>query len=486
MDGLRRRRDSPKSQQAASEEEAAVEGALERMEKEEHVMHKTRASSTSESGGQIDDVRAQAHGKKIGSDAGLPSSPELAHPFWSPKAQAEVALQNARPRSLEEEERRLGGRDTATVPRPYGLEERARRPPEVKVDDREMEPDYSPFSQPPPTSMSELPGAELANMGEAKLFPVGQPEGNAGSDLTSGLENAVPQGLRAAVLSSPGETSGSRPLVLSDQQVLPSTGAVKEDGGVEQLGELINVQNVQSQGSRVERVAYESREVPVETELELAQMRSLVEHLVDRIERVEADKAASFGSASSGRLGWVDHQALDRELARQAQRRELEAFTQQGLDYQVPEGPPRFPSASPASSACPPLPLPTNSEVASGISGQRTQGSPQYFALSPRASAQGLTGVVSVHGVDHVWKVINGTLKLEPLDFMDFKRLRALSPPPAPPSTTPPPSPPPLLPPRLDRLGFSTEKPDHRWRGVPYESGGSVAFPGSPWQVPTS
>ena len=61
-------------------------------------------------------------------------------------------------------------------------------------------------------------------------------------------------------------------------------------------------------------------------------MRSLVEHLAGRLERVECDRAASFGSASSGKYGWVDHQSLDRELARHAQAaaRELEAVQRRG------------------------------------------------------------------------------------------------------------------------------------------------------------
>ena len=42
-------------------------------------------------------------------------------------------------------------------------------------------------------------------------------------------------------------------------------------------------------------------------------MRSLVEHLTARLERVEEGR--SFGSASSGRYGYVDHEALERYFA---------------------------------------------------------------------------------------------------------------------------------------------------------------------------
>ena len=47
--------------------------------------------------------------------------------------------------------------------------------------------------------------------------------------------------------------------------------------------------------------------------LELVRMRSLVGHLGERLEKVEEGR--SFDSASSGRLGYVDHVALSKHLA---------------------------------------------------------------------------------------------------------------------------------------------------------------------------
>ena len=110
----------------------------------------------------------------------------------------------------------------------------------------------------------------------------------------------------------------------------PDFSETRRDGGQQQF--------VHSPRSNVQIAQASFRGHPVdavessETQFELIRMRSLVEHLADRIERFEGERPGSFGSASSGRLGWVDHVALDRELARQSQFRELEAFNQRGME----------------------------------------------------------------------------------------------------------------------------------------------------------
>ena len=73
-----------------------------------------------------------------------------------------------------------------------------------------------------------------------------------------------------------------------------------------------------------------------------------------------------------------------------------------------------------------------------------------------------------------MWKVVDGVLQLEPLDFQqDFKRLRSLSPPPAPPTSTPPPSPPCVMPPRSEvprsTVADAEQSPGRRVLGAMFE-----------------
>ena len=126
--------------------------------------------------------------------------------------------------------------------------------------------------------------------------------------------------------------TGSLALALAQQQ--RGTGDVDREaiqamvqaGGTSSAGRELVPSDVghvgESQPVQTEASAYGSeataRGVGLETEFELIRMR-------DRLEKIEEGKTGSFGSASSGRLGWVDHQALSRELARQAEVRESEA-----------------------------------------------------------------------------------------------------------------------------------------------------------------
>ena len=190
------------------------------------------------------------------------------------------------------------------------------------------------------------------------------------SGQADGLGRAAPSDSESAVVLSQRETTSPGPPVVLGPKILPGHGerlqitdqetrlalldacetqgqdqetalvAVRPPGGCEAEAmavggsQLVQAEAVAVHGSQ--RVHTEAsavgsdgtlRGLGLETEYELIRIRSLVEHLADRLEKVEEAKAGSFGSASSGRYGWVDHQALNQELTRQARVRELEAQT---------------------------------------------------------------------------------------------------------------------------------------------------------------
>ena len=174
---------------------------------------------------------------------------------------------------------------------------------------------------------------------------------------------------------------------------------------------------VQSDAASREVVGGAAVGVNEEAEFELLRMRSLVEHLQERLDRVEGDRNGSFGSASSGRMGWVDHQALDRELARQARAREFEAYGLRGSEIDSIS---RFPSVAPRPwTPGPPIGIPMDfpkpPSLPPALTSWPTQGShgpPQHYLLSPRARAPDALGVIKVQRVDHVWRVTYRELQL--------------------------------------------------------------------------
>ncbi|CAE7233580.1 RE1 [Symbiodinium sp. CCMP2592] len=232
---------------------------------------------------------------------------------------------------------------------------------------------------------------------------------------------------------------------------------------------------------------------PSEQHFEIVRLRSLVEHLHDRLEKAEAERSTrgsrSFGSASSG------HRVEELELKGQRvnfQSEEgyplppvppLPPFASEGWsswnasdplhsthDLVLGQEPPRqssldmdfgpsvhspmaFPgdkvpltstASAPGATLSPSevpsmdfglhsftgppgvqsssgIPNPVSpSEVPSmdfGLHSAAGAG-PQYFALSPRAQLPTSSGVIRVMGVNHSWKVVNGSLVLEPMDFV--------------------------------------------------------------------
>ena len=462
MDGFMRRRE-PQDQAEAVDEMEALHGALERLERKEEDNEEAPASANLMPGAQ--NYKAQPSEEREIEEAseGLRSSPASAHPFWSPRARAEIELKNARPKALEDDEKRLGGREADAVQRPQDLEDRSSSRKEVRVDDREVEPDYSPFSG--VTSRAEGGSAREVRESGAAESPVGQPAVSAGSELAQGPGPQVALGQDSLDLG-PRATFCPGPLALPDQEGQAEPGA---RGMQSEHGEGSVPWTVQELKSRSATSVGQRENVAADADLELVRMRSLVEHLVDRLEKVEGDRA-SFGSASSGKLGWVDFQALDRELAKQSQMRELEAFTQQGIgpsssSFRVPP----VPSLAKSPPQLLPLDVPASRMPPEHVT-TSCRNQPQYFALSPRAATtSGMSGVTSVNGVSHTWRVVNGMLHLEPLEFVDFKGLGCVSPPPRPPLSTPPPSPPPMLPPKVEGMwqGYHVHQDTLGVRGSP-------------------
>ena len=80
---------------------------------------------------------------------------------------------------------------------------------------------------------------------------------------------------------------------------------------------------------------------PEDQTIELVRMRSLVEHLTERLERIEEGR--SFGSASSGRFGYVDQVALERHFA-QVEARNQSVQGQDARDSWSRSVPPLIPT----------------------------------------------------------------------------------------------------------------------------------------------
>ena len=212
----------------------------------------------------------------------------------------------------------------------------------------------------------------------------------------------------------------------------------------------------------------------------IAKLKSLVEHLSDRLEKCE--EARSFGPASSGRVRSSDpegaaptmddvirppqvpplpvHHVLDPDL-RQFSFEDHAVLPGFGfrspvgaLPVNVGHGTPSFCPQSTATSprsVVPDLSRPARSfqvpdlPVLPGVGTmigsvpctQPTPDMPQVYPMSPRAKqTPGVQGITVVQGVEHVWSLVNGQLMLEPV-----RGPRDLAPPPRPPCTTPPPSP---------------------------------------------
>ena len=326
---LRRRRSTPSVQ---SGEEAALREALGEMEKLDQADEKGPASSPSvsvlPSGGQCGSEQ-RSHGEASGPP---PNEAPSVSPFWSPKMMAEAELRRARPRDLDDAIVRMGSPQLDGGTRPRSLEEVEQRATEVRVDDSVMDPAYSSMfssmfksGEMPVPDQSQSPAQDRAPDQDDAAGPGGRSVEGHISPGPAGSGLGVSQGADQVLDPNSGKALSAGSLELGEQGPSPDAGGRVD---VEQAGSSSSLE-ARVPAERAEIGAVERKlEARLETELELTRMRSLVEHLTDRLDRVECERAASVGSASSGKLGWVDYQALDRELARQAQQREIEAFRQ--------------------------------------------------------------------------------------------------------------------------------------------------------------
>ena len=190
--------------------------------------------------------------------------------------------------------------------------------------------------------------------------------------------------------------------------------------------------------------------------LEITKLRSLVEHLSERLERFEEGK--SFGSASSGAIRSIDLEGPARvsdDRTRPPNIPSLPLFNSRLDSRQFSFEDPSLTFLSPPNSipkvpgfGPPPTPFHWGQGHSQGQSYRvgtgdgmhdpasnlqaSIPGPPPPPIMSPRARQTPVQGVINVQGVEHVWQLVDGQLQLN----------RDRSPMPRPPSTTPPPSPP--------------------------------------------
>ena len=338
--------------------------------------------------------------------AGTPEemqSPEsvAAHPFWSDKAKLEVALAKARPPTLDHEALRFAHEGDG-VERPIDLEERAQRQREVKLDEEYLEPSYDS----PPTG----------------------PRHGATSSATEDVLQKF-------------EIDKAK--LASSNQVLSGVQLSEAGPSVEPVHSSLISSHV---GDQMEDQA-----------LEIAQLRSLVDHLQGAL--LQAEEARSFTSSSNH--GHELHQSVSTQLeaAKTGLSRvglecrnagelgSLNVFSSVSSP-QPPVGP-AFeawmtqaypnPPALPVPRACQPAPPKPPVSVSMPVSVSQ-RGIPEVFPISSRATVDPFTETVLVHGQPHRWVRLGDKLGLEPVQTS-----RQRSPSPPPPKTTPPPSPPPYV-----------------------------------------
>ena len=325
------------------------------------------------------------------------------HPFWSDKAKLEIALAKARPSDLDSEALRfaeeLGGKE-----RPADLEERRQIKQEVRLDEEFLEP---PYDSPLRESTSK----------------------DMGSPCTGSLQKS--------------ETEEGKP-VHSDRvpQVVHRVEPAVIPEGVHSL------QGDSRVGEQLEDQA-----------LEIAQLRSLVDHLQGALQQVEESR--SFTSSSNQGFEPQSAISLAQGVAKtRGDTRRFELSHEEELTLlrmsQVSNSPrpPVGPVSGPWPPIMPPLPpanpvpptlgiSPPNPPVPAPMLMPVNQGKliPEVYRMSSKATGDPFQGTVLVHGQPHRWIKIGDQLGLEPLDIPSRER----SPSPPPPKSTPPPSPPPCL-----------------------------------------
>ena len=193
-------------------------------------------------------------------------TPVSAHPFWSDKAKAELALAQARPSDLDTEAKRFAdGKFEGS--RPVDLEERQRSRQEVRVDDMIRDPDYSPLS------------GMLASASGQEDGDVEPPSMHAGDRS----ESILPSGTAEASEAPPFHEARNKES--PEFAIRPSVQQRRE--------EVVSVEDEQA--------------------VEIARLRSMVDYLQDTLQNIEDCK--SYESSSN--------QAMDPQVAVQDSRPKL-------------------------------------------------------------------------------------------------------------------------------------------------------------------
>ena len=232
-------------------------------------------------------------------DMGSPES-VAAHPFWSDKAKMEVALAKARPQALDVEALRFAD-DGESRERPVDLEERAQRRKEVRVEEEYLEPPYDSPLRESSAREDDMPSLE----------PIGKPGNDGGKQSLSALQ---PQIVHRS------ESADRSEIV----QSWPDHGRV---------------------GEQLEDQA-----------LEIAQLRSLVDHLQGALSQVEESR--SFTSSSNQGFEQQQSRAVFSGVDRASlERTSLEHLQNEDLGpLNMPRLSPRpQPPVGPVSGAWPPL-----------------------------------------------------------------------------------------------------------------------------------
>ena len=481
----------------------------------------------------------------------------VAHPFWSERARAEVDLMRARPADLDlqgevrvdEEEIHPSYENTSDLllGQPIGRPTTSERPRELaRIQEAEMtsgEEGTRVSSSQPPDLLSMSPEKPEASSQTKRESPKPSLEpsdvGPAGqqremSSMLAGVQNLSGSGaldsevggssraVRRSALETPEdvgaqEVSSTTVESVSDGKVLntshsfsgEASGSVgvrvgRAEGASEGTAKRSIPLSPEAQGS-LKGLAYEISD-PSDQYFEIARLRSMVEHLHDRLEKAETERSTrgsrSFGSASSGRRvedielkgqrvnfqssegyplppvpplppfaseGWHSWALSDPLQASSDPMEFLRAsssppppmdFDPQSISLSGPgaaispsevpgvdfglqsslghpyvthqSGPPnaRFTSGPPNAHCVsgPPNALMIEdgtmdfvsppAEVPSmdfGLQCSASAGA-QYFALSPRAQLPVSSGHIVVMGVNHKWRIVNGSLVLEPVE----------------------------------------------------------------------
>ena len=322
------------------------------------------------------------------------------HPFWSERAKLEVALAKARPSTLDSEALRFTNEEDGPE-RPADLDGRSREVREVRVDEEFLEPPY------------ESP---------QKVCP------EVKSDVT--VPDAFQTTENEEVKTSVPDRASVHVQKLDLRESVDAVHSVQASGSV---------------GAALEDQA-----------LEIAQLRSLVDHLQGAL--VQAEENRSFTSSSNQGFDMQQSPPVPASFSRPGLESmgfgSLESRQLGPLNSPIPNPlvgpvydamqakaypmPPVMPGPSVIRSPPPAPPTPESKLLPMS----QPIAIPEVYHMSSRQSVDPFKEIVLVHGQPHRWVQWGDKLGLEPV----IPTGRERSPSPPPPKTTPPPSPPPYNP----------------------------------------